>query len=336
MNSPIKTLCLAAFVVTTAVLGVLVFQQRKQLDALRQSAAALTAERDAAKKSLSQSEQRLAASEKARTDLEAAAKNASVARPAIAPAVPARDPAAALAAIDSPAMQRVMAASMKASLDQRYGALFKKLKLSPEALDKFKDLLTEKQMTALDVMRASQTQGLNLRTDEKQINTIMAKMQAEADNGIRTFLGDESFRQFEDFNQNSASYGLIDQIERRLSFTNAPLQGAQSEALLRVLRESPEFNTSAVTGSSANATSGFIQGLAGNSALGAMNQPQITDRTLAAAQGVLSAPQIEVFRQLQAEQQKQRDTMESLRSQGRAAGRISPEPLPSATRPTSP
>lgn len=320
MNSTIKNLFLAAFALTTAVLSVLLFQQRQQLDTFRQSAISLTVERDGAKKSLTQTEQRLATSEKTRSEMEAAAKPAPV-RPAAAPVL-----ASAMAAIDNPAMQRMMAASMKAALDQRYGALFKKLKLSPEALDKFKDLLVEKQMTALDVMRVLQTRGQGQRINEKEIEAVMTRTQSDADAGIRTFLGEEGFTRFEEFNQHSASYGLLDQVERRLSYTNAPLQDSQSEALLRVLKDAAVSNTPAGAAPSINALTGAVQGIGGNSALSGINQPQITDHTLAAAQGVLSAPQIEVLRQLQAEQQKQRDMMQSLRAQGRgAAGQTAPE-----------
>lgn len=314
MNSSAKTFLTALFAVATLVLAALLFQARQQLAQLEQKNALDASDRDAALKRATEAEQRLASADKRRASAEAELKTLRE-KPAAAPdAAPARrrDPGAGFAALDNPAVQKVMANSMKGGLDQRYAALFRKLKLSPADLEKFKNLLVEKQMSGLDVMRAAQSQGLNPDSNPAGFSALMTKAQGEVDDNIRSLLGDQGFGQFQDYNQNIGSYGLLDQIERRLSYTNAPLDGAQTEALLLVLGETAKSPIPA--GAAGGAMASFVQGMgAANPMLAAMTQPRITDQTIAAAQGVLGASQIEVLKQLQAEQQSQAATMQSLR-----------------------
>jgi hypothetical protein len=60
------------------------------------------------------------------------------------------------------------------------------------------------------------------------------KVRADVDENIRTALGDDRYRVYQDYNDNASSYILLDQIERRLSDTGAPMQESQSEPLLRL------------------------------------------------------------------------------------------------------
>ncbi len=318
MNSSAKTFLTALLAVATLVLAVLLFQARQQLALLEQKNTLDASDREAALKRATDAEKRLASADKSRASAEAELKTLRE-KPAPSPdAAPARrrDPgagmAAGMAALDNPAVQKMMANSMKGGLDQRYAALFRKLKLSPADLEKFKNLLVEKQMSGLDVMRAAQTQGLNPATNGAELSSLMTKAQGEVDDSIKGLLGDQGFNQFQDYSKNIGSYGLLDQIERRLSYTNAPLDGTQSEALLRVLSETAKSSMPAGAGSSA--MMGFVQGMgATNPMMAALTQPRITDQTIASAQGVLGASQIEVLKQLQTEQQNQANSMQSLR-----------------------
>ena len=57
--------------------------------------------------------------------------------------------------MDNPAVQKLLSMQQKAGLDSRYAALFKQLNLSPADLDKFKNLLVEKQATVRDAVTAA-------------------------------------------------------------------------------------------------------------------------------------------------------------------------------------
>src|SRR5690348_10464108 len=61
-------------------------------------------------------------------------------------------PANFMAMMDRPEVQRMVAMQQKAALDARYYSLFKRLALTPDQLDKFKDLLVEKRTAMMDVM----------------------------------------------------------------------------------------------------------------------------------------------------------------------------------------
>lgn len=316
MTSPLKNIVLGVFAISTVVLAVLLMQTREQLALLEQTNARTAAANKEALKQAAKAEERLAETEK---DRDSIATELKTLREAPKPAPTAasnrrRDPAAAMAMLDNPAMQKVMAGSIKRSLDQRYATLFRKLKLSPADLDKFKDLLVEKQMSGLDVMRAAQSQGLNPATNPTEFSALMAKAEGEANDSIHTLLGDQSFGQFQDYSQNIGSYGLLDQIEQRLSYTNVPLESSQSEALLRVLSTTAKAPAMPGASNGGSAMASLMQSFgSANPMLAALTQPRITDQTIESAQGVLNPAQIEVLKQIQTEQQNQAASMQSLR-----------------------
>lgn len=294
------------------LLGALCWQQRQHIQTLENTLAQTIAEREAAAVRHSDTEQKLAAVESAHSTLQEQIRTMAEARPRrMAPGEPAPpSPATTMAVLDNPRMQQVMAASMKSSLDQRYGALFRMLKLSPTELDALKDLMTEKQMAGIDVIRAAQAKGLSPGRDGEQINTLMTSVMGEVDGNIQTLLGDDRFGQFQEYNQNIAAYTLVDQVEQRLSYTNAPLQGAQRDAFLKVLVANaptlpPEMNS--VMG-------GFVQSISGNNPMvaGLMQSP-LSEQALTEARQVLSPPQMEVLEQLRTEQANQANSIQSLR-----------------------
>jgi hypothetical protein len=326
-----KNVLLAVLLVAAVFLGALVWWQSQQIALLEENAASALRESQA---QLASIEHRIAAAEKGRAEAETALRNlrdrptpprTPTARPDIAAAL-----ANGMAALDNPAIQKVMAATMKSSLDQRYGSLFRQLKLSPADLDKFKDLLVERQMGGVDVMRAAQSQGVNPGTGGAGLAALMGKAQTDVDDSIRSLIGDQRFQQYQDFNQNIASYTLLDQIERRLSYTNAPLQESQSEPLLRALVETSQ-PLPGFAGPAGGALGSFVQSMASSNPLvAAMTARPLSNETIAQAQTVLTPAQTEVLRQIQAEQQSQTNIMQSLRTNPLTT------PAPAAASPTTP
>jgi hypothetical protein len=304
------------FVMTGAclLLGVIVFLQQASLrEARAESARALVA-RDAAKHQSDEIGLRLASAEKNRRQAEEELKNRPETPAPAKPAAPkgrGRD-MGGMAMLNNPGMQKMMATMARSGLDQRYGPLFRKLKLSPADLAKLKDQLIEKQMSGLDVLQAAQAQG-GAAADEKVLTEVMGGVQGELDANIHSLLGDAGFKQFEDFNKNAGSYGLLDQVERRLGYTNSPLQTTQSDALMRVLSETAKAPDS--TGEMGkNPMSSLMQGMAGgNPMVAAMTEPRITETTITAAEKVLTPTQVEVLRQLQTEQEERATSFQAMR-----------------------
>lgn len=314
MNSPAKNILLAGLGLAVVFLGYLSWQQRQQIAALEASVARYATERATWQPRVAELEQRATAAEKARGEAEARLAETRAAAPATR-ADSARVRTTMASPLDNPATQRMMATTLKSTLDQRYGALFRQLKLSPAELDKFKDLLAERQMSTLDAVRALQAQGGGA-VSATELPELMRKVQGDVDASIRGLLGDERFAQYQDFNQNLASYTLLDQIERRLSYTNAPLQQSQSAALARVLIETAQPNPGL------GGMGGMMQSLGGSSPMvTALVQRPLSDDAIARAQGILDPAQVEVLRQIQAEQQEQANMIRSLRAN---AGSIAP------------
>ncbi len=303
MTSPAKNIALVAVTLAALVLGGLSWQQRNQLHALQTAFDEVAAERDAAREQIRTTERQLALAEESRRSVPRPAPSVSqvpatnnVSSGGPVPAMAMRMPA-----MDSEAAQKAMAASTKASLDQRYGALFRRLQLDPGTLDQLKDLLTEKQMSRVDVLRAAQAQGLNPATHQQELDELINSVHEDIDAGIQALLGEERFKEYQQYNENINAYGLLDQVERRLSYTNSPLQEAQTDALLRVLIESaPAANTPA-----GPEMAGMVRFAVANGPVTTIvgGQPRISEATLAAARGVLSPTQMEALQQMHAEQQ---------------------------------
>jgi hypothetical protein len=239
-----------------------------------------------------------------------------------------------MAAMQKPEIQRLLATQQKAQLDARYASLFRNLNLTPAQLEKFKNLLVERQTSMMDVMTAAREQGINPRTDPKGFQQLLAGTQGEIDASIKAAIGDDAFNKYKNFDQTAPQRGTTDQLSQRLSYSATPLTADQSAAMLKILSQTAPARAATPGGAtmSANVTviaeagpgggrggpgggMNIVAGLGsgfGGGAGGGASAP-ITDATINMAQGVLSGPQIEALKQLQAEQQAQQKIGEALR-----------------------
>ena len=244
-------------------------------------------------------------------------------------------------ALESPEMRRLMAVGQRGQLDSRYAALFKSLGLPPAQLDKFKQLLFDKQNAALDVMAAARSQGLMGPDSHGQIQSLVQQANREVDDSIKGLLGDAAFQQFQQFDRTQPQRAIVDQLASRLSYTAAPLSAQQSEQLVQLLADTAPAGSSA-GGDNAAFNSGvrvatFVgpggpggaTGTAILNVVGGGANATITPEAVTRAQGILNPPQLEALQQIQAEQQAQQQMgqlmHQSIESQG-GAGRIVPGP----------
>jgi hypothetical protein len=216
-------------------------------------------------------------------------------------------------ALQKPETQRLLATQQKAQLDTRYAALFRSLNLSPAQLEKFKNLLVERQTSMMDVMVAAREQGVDPRKDPKGFQQLVAGTQAEIDASIKAAIGDPSFAQYKNYDQTASQRNTTDQLSQRLSYSATPLTADQSTAMLQILGQTSLSTRTAANGTTA--TDGGGRGGGGMNFMGggANSGTPITDATVNLAQGVLSGPQVDALKQLQTEQQAQAQLAQTLR-----------------------
>jgi hypothetical protein len=299
-----KSYALLFLTLTTVTGAIVAWRQYQELIELR--AAALNPNERA------EWEKRLSATEKRRIELESqvhalqtqdspAPATAEEASPTEQPRFDRRNgPGNFRAMMERPEVQRLMAMQQRASLDGHYASLFKGLALSPDQLEKFKDLLVEKRTSMLDVMAAAREQGINPRSDPEAFSKLVAHAQAEIDNNIRATIGDSGFSQYENYEKTMPQRTVVNQLEQRLSYSSTPLTPQQSEQMVSIL---------ASTAPTRNNTTNTLRAAFGNGAVVATafggNSGKITDAAVNQSLGVLAGPQLDALKQLQQEQEAQ-------------------------------
>jgi hypothetical protein len=223
------------------------------------------------------------------------------------------NPMAAL--MENPEYNQLLTVQQKSMLDGRYAALFKNLKLSPAELEKFKDLLVERQNASRDVMSAARAEGLNGRESRDEIRKLVDQAQAEVDATIQATLGAERFAQYKQYEQTFPQRSLVTQLDQRLGYSGAALSPTQTEQLVQILASSSAAAGNSANGGRAGQNFALGGGMGGGFAPNNFGRTTITDATIAQAQSVLAPSQVAALKQLQAEQQAQRQLMEMMRAQ---------------------
>ena len=218
-------------------------------------------------------------------------------------------PARFMAMMDKPEIQRLMGIQQKAALDSRFASLFHSLNLNPADLDKFKDLLVEKQTAAMDAFAAARAQGLSGPENREAVRQAIVTAQAEVDNTIRTTLGDAAYAQYQTYEQTAPERNVVTQLQQRLSYSSTPLTDAQSDQIIALLAA----NAPQPAQGSASSAPSFFGG-----APSGMGPGQFR---------ILNSAQLAALTQLQQEQQAQALLAAQMRA-SRQAGTSTPNPPP--------
>lgn len=215
-----------------------------------------------------------------------------------------------MAMLDNPEIQKLMTIQQKAALDSRFASLFKSLNLSPADLEKFKNLLVEKQTAVMDARAAARAQGLSGPESRDAIRQAITNAQAEVDNSIRSTLGEAGFAQYQTYEQTLPERNLVSQLQQRLSYSSSPLTDMQTNQVVALL---------AANNAAANQGSTTASGPRNNFPQFRGGGVQITDAVIAGSQAILSGPQLTALTQLQQEQQAQAQLAAQLRASRRSA-----------------
>lgn len=328
----VKNYVILVLALTTLGTGYLAWSQHRELSALRRAAPG-DPDRAAARRQ---------AWNAAPSATAAAGKPAEkpAAAPAGGPAEAARRGERAfgqvMQVLDNPDYQTLMNLTQKGMLDGRYAALFKQLKLTPQQLEQFKELLVEKQTAVMDVLAAARAQGLDMRNDGEAIRTMMKATQDELDANIRTALGDTAYDAYQDYERTLPTRNVISQLENRLSYSATPLSESQSQDMVRILAETgeagrvPAIRTATPAVSLAGGPGTNVQ-MGAAIAIASGGGVMITDATVDRSRSVLAADQVAALQELQQEQQAARQLGRTMRAE--LGSRLTP---PTGGTPASP
>lgn len=215
-----------------------------------------------------------------------------------------------------PEVQAMLNLQQQSAIDGRYAALFKNLNLPPDQIDRLKALLAERSTTVMDVMAAAREQGIDPRQNPEAFRKLVADAQNEINNSIKGLIGESGFAQLGNFEQTLPQRAVVDQLERRLSYTSTPLSSAQAEQLVQILASNPapRPGPDGPPGRGPD-LSGMLMGALGPGAApmaemieragGRGGSTTVTPAAVAQSQSILSPPQVQALQQIQQQQQSQ-------------------------------
>ena len=246
--------------------------------------------------------------------------------------------------LNRPEAVRLMAMREKTMLNARYGALFKKLALSPEKLAQFQSLLADKQSIPMDVMTAAIQQGIDPMQNPQEFRQLVQNAQTEIEEKIKAALDPASYAQYQNYVQTEPQRMVVNQLQQSLSYTDTPLTTAQTDQLMQILADTSPVHGGGVITSGA-AVGYFNRTGSGNSMAVAVGTPPpdgaggfggslVTDEAVTRAQSVLSPAQIQALREIQQQQQTAAQLQQQI-MQNPGTGGV-PPPLPIAAPPPPP
>jgi len=178
--------------------------------------------------------QRIEAAAKSEDDFKAALTEARSRSPGMPRPTPAQNLAALLEA--HPELRALRSTSFRANLALTYLPLFDSLKLSPPQIEKFKDLLTEREEERLDLQSTAQSQGLPMS------DPAIAALRQQQDDKLHSdeveLLGDAGAQAAQQFVRMQPLENPINDMASFVAHTATPLTAPQAEQLLNVLAAS--------------------------------------------------------------------------------------------------
>ena len=112
--------------------------------------------------------------------------------------------------------------------DSQYAALYRRLHLPPVELEKFKDLLAEREWEAMVELSFARKSGLD---EMRNIETrqFQAAANVEGNERIRAFLGEANYAYFEHYDQSATLRNLFSRFTDELELLGAPMSDEQMD-----------------------------------------------------------------------------------------------------------
>lgn len=231
--------------------------------------------------------------------------------------------------MEDPATRKFIRDQQRLVLDQLYAPLVKQLGLTSEEADKFKDLLAETSMRGAE--KATSLMGGTTNTNRQETLTALAAEQKDAEEAMRSLLGDERFQQYKEYQKTAAERMQLNLFKQQAS-GEAAINEQQTEQLLALISEEKKglaaagqvFPTGEAPGEQLNTvlsedkTEQLLQ-----------SQEALNQRVRDRAQDLLTPPQMEAFARFQTNQ------MQMMRVGMTMARKMfaNPEPTPARAQP---
>jgi hypothetical protein len=140
---------------------------------------------------------------------------------------------------DNPQLMNLWIANQRSDAQQRYGALFQKLRLTEAQQEKFKDALAAYVARGSDLGAAATERGISF--EDPVIKQMHADSQKQMQAELKNLLGESAFLAYDEFERGLPVRGFVDGFAVQLA-TIEPLSAGQAEQLAQTLVEaSPEF-----------------------------------------------------------------------------------------------
>jgi hypothetical protein len=174
------------------------------------------------------------------------------------------------------------------------------LALSQAEVAELRMLLAEKHQAAIDVLMVARDESLG-HLEGGDIRRAAARARDEIDQMILSTLGQDRYAIFKEFENSLPHRATVEQLERRLSYTEAPMAPEQVEAMVNVLATVGGEPAPARPGVSVVVNESDPQVVP----LLQSTEPasRITEEVVQLATNVLQPPQVQVLRELQREQE---------------------------------
>lgn len=132
------------------------------------------------------------------------------------------------AMMEKPEMRDAMRAQQKLMLDMLYGPLFKSLHLTPEAQEKLKDLLVDRQMAGMKLMAPG---------DQQAKVAAFTDTQKQLDQAVKELLGEEQYAVYEDYQATVGERMALNQFNQMLTGKGMAIDDLQVEKLVTLMLE---------------------------------------------------------------------------------------------------
>ena len=187
-----------------------------------------------------------------------------------------------------PQFRASMLALARSRLGLLYGPLFKNLNLSVDRLEKLKDLIIEMELIPNDIYEYEARSGENGKVFYHQLDHVLTH---DAADNIKAFLTKPEYAQFVDYSGDFLQWVRVNEVERVLQSTGAPLTDEQANLLVVLFRGGQPKDTE-IWYTDVSYTTGIF--------LWHADKSQITASMVEKAKEILSPAQMEGLRQVQA------------------------------------
>jgi len=183
--------------------------------------------------------------------------------------------------------------SMKTYLDTQYADIFKELNLSPEKLDKLKDLIVEYQMTFSDINLDS----YSAHTDEEKaaLRKHAESIYSDNQSKLKDLLGNTDYQKYYDYHERGDARSTVNGFMDSLN-TDEKLSKDQEKALIETLYKEQSKVFSEI-GYDPNKSVEFISDIKAGKIDGKVkNIEKIFSRSIENTNSILTASQLEQFK----------------------------------------